>query len=335
VERLVIRGVSVITLFVAAVSVARHAHAAERREPLWWIEAEPWPCTRYVAALAREVELACDASGSACHVAAREDTPTMRAVLACAADGAKPWTLSALTNDGDEVWTLTLEGELEERLRKAALWIARTPVPEPPPAPPVVRGTSPPAVLPESPTPEPPTEAEPPPPPQAGEPSFDGFYRVGGPGTVGAGVRGAAFLRGSTRWGVAAAVAKESSKQAAGGTASTRDGWTTQVGAVFAVGAPSSDRVVGIALEGGLAVGTRNGQNVTTTCTPVPDCNTTSTRTSDAFVTPYFAGSFVLQIPTRLPINSWTATTVTWDPLYAWSSQFFFTFSVGLSWRAW
>jgi hypothetical protein len=342
-ERVVIRAVIALSAFAAIASAAGLARAAEPKAPLWTIEAEPWPCARFVEALAREVELACDASGSACHVAAVKDTPTMRAVLVCAADASKPWTVSATTIDGDEIWTLTLEGDLEERLRKGALWIARTPVPEPAAPPPVVRSSPPPSAPPAAEAPEPPPAPEvEPPPAENGGLTLEAFYRVGGQRTQATGARGAGFLHGTglTRLGLSVAVANESSVNQTSTdngywiTTSSVSGWTAEAGAIFTVGAPWSDHVGGIALEAGVAAGTRSGEKTScgqVSCTGAP----TGGWVTESFASPYLSGAAVLQIPTHLPLGTWTSAKLTWDPLYYGTSQFFFTFSVGFSWRAW
>jgi hypothetical protein len=74
-----------------------------------------------LARLAREVQLACDALGSQCGVVT--DAPAHRAVLRCPSDG--PWTVDAYDAAGRVAWTFALEGD--DRVRRAAIWIARTP----------------------------------------------------------------------------------------------------------------------------------------------------------------------------------------------------------------
>ena len=56
---------------------------------------------------------------------------------------------------------------------------------------------------------------------------------------------------------------------------------------------------------------------------------------SETFVTPYVAASLVLQVPSHLPVNLWTAATVNWDAIYYGETEFSFAFTMGLSWRAW
>ena len=189
-----LRGLLALAALAGATTAARSASAADAgsaggaRAVLWTIEAQPWPCSRLVAALAREVELACDASGGACHVAAAEDPPILRAVLRCSADDSTPWSLSAEAMDGEEVWTLSLGGDVEERLRKGALAIARTPAPEPTaPVAPVApsRSAARRRAPPEAPLPPPELEPDA---PENGGLTLDTSFRVGTDGTRATGV---------------------------------------------------------------------------------------------------------------------------------------------------
>jgi hypothetical protein len=359
VERVVtagMRGVPAFAAFAILTFPAPPARAGEPQAALWTIEAQPWPCARFVADLARDVELACDASGGACHVAAAEDPPTLQAVLGCTADTSKPWTLSATTMKGEELWTLTLDGDQEERLRKGALWIARTPAPLPP-APPVIHTAPAPFVAPRDEPRAPPPESDVPEPEQGGL-SLEAFFTAGTGGTHGTGVRGAGFFHGTgaTRRGFSLSVASDSTSYTSnpvplfsnalgpttsGTTTSSRSGWFAQAGAIFIAGAPWTDSVAGFALESGLAAGTRSGLNSTAICTQQSDFGgcarsyATSSWTTESFVTPYAAGTFILQVPSHLPLNLFTSATSTVYPFFYRNAQLFFTFSVGVSWRAW
>jgi hypothetical protein len=100
----------------------------------WKLVAEGDRCD--VRSLARELTLACDALGDAedganvagangarCAVAgAGEAKPDRRAVLRCAAAG--PWMIDVYDGAGRLAWTFAFDGE--DRMRRAAIWIART-----------------------------------------------------------------------------------------------------------------------------------------------------------------------------------------------------------------
>jgi hypothetical protein len=125
-------------LVVVSMLVARGA-AAEPANVRWWLEARPWTCNEHLSALGREVALACDATGGRCNVAPDERTATMRATLRCV--DADRWLLEATTAEGERLWNVDLAGEPSDRLRRAAVWIARNEEParaEPSPSP-VVR----------------------------------------------------------------------------------------------------------------------------------------------------------------------------------------------------
>ena len=134
----------------------------------------------------------------------------------------------------------------------------------------------------------------------------------------------------------------ESTSSASGGqTSIARHGWTGRAGAIFAMGAPWVDKAVGLALEGGIAAGGRSGTTLTESCTPSSSermwCIPSATRavsTRETFASPYASIALVLQVPTRLPLNLWTSTSAEWTALYYGSSQLFFVFRLGVSWRA-
>ncbi len=77
------------------------------------------------ARLAREVQLACDALGNQCTVVTEE--PARHAVLRCPGQG--PWTVDVYDAEGRLAWTFALDGD--DRMRRAAIWIARTPAAAP------------------------------------------------------------------------------------------------------------------------------------------------------------------------------------------------------------
>jgi hypothetical protein len=92
-----------------------HAEGAPVR---WSLAVAPDTCD--LRRLVREVDLACDALDHACTVAM--DAPDHRALVRCAPDG--PWTLEVYDAQGRVEWTLAIDGD--DRMHRAALWIART-----------------------------------------------------------------------------------------------------------------------------------------------------------------------------------------------------------------
>jgi len=117
-------------MHVTAVAVATTlvstgvARAQDEERVSWWLEARPWSCSRWVAPLARMLELACDAGGGTCGIAASAGHAGRRAVLRCD-DLPGRWTVEAYSNaSGERLWALDLDGDEHERLRRAAAWIA-------------------------------------------------------------------------------------------------------------------------------------------------------------------------------------------------------------------
>ena len=124
-----------------------------------WVDVRPWTCASELGPFGRHVQLACDAIGGACEVASSEKQADFRASLACGEPDR--WALVLQKSDGAEVLSLGLEGDREQRLRKAAVWVAHASVGEPPP-----RRAKRSAAPPEPPEEPPPAElppAEPPP----------------------------------------------------------------------------------------------------------------------------------------------------------------------------
>lgn len=119
VSRLV--GLSVVFSFTAHASEAGAAPKAAARSI--WIDVRPRTCASEAVTFAREVALACDALGDECRIAESEVEATHRAVLVC--ESPTTWTLKAEAADGRALYTVTLDGDREERHRKAAMWVAR------------------------------------------------------------------------------------------------------------------------------------------------------------------------------------------------------------------
>jgi hypothetical protein len=311
-----------------------------------WVEARPWTCDHQIVALARDTELACDALGGRCQIAASEEEATHRAVLVC--DSAVRWTLRIETSEGQPVVAVRLVGDREERLRKAAMWIARTeddgPTAGPPsgsvappaPAPPapVLRVPSAPAA---SPARDPSTvwadEPDFPPPPKpkkrrAGGLALDATFGVTNSSFVDS-FRGLhasiVFPAGPFHVGPVGAYDQASSFAAgyAGiGHLGGRAGW----------GAPFSDRIVGLWLESGVAWGTRpnagDGYHLWGT-------SFGSDNAPTDFVTPYGRAEVMLQLPLNGPLRPYVAVAGTHAVNEFGEGVQSALFAAGLAWRAW
>jgi hypothetical protein len=135
----------------------------------WWVDTRPWACTRWARPLAEEIQLACDA-GAGCTIAPDGRSATRRATLVCGSD--EHWALEARDRNGRVLWTLSLDGSHEDRLRQAGVWVARSDMPDLPPLS-AESSPTPPGLppelgeLPDSPTEPPPPVAPPVPPPPA------------------------------------------------------------------------------------------------------------------------------------------------------------------------
>ena len=133
-------------LVLTSVAGSSAAGAATAKPVRWWIETHPWTCGAEAGPLARQVQLACDATAR-CAVASDEGSAERRAVLVCGDEG---WTLEAQDAAGQVLWTLALgTTDDQARLRKAGVWIARSegegPVDLPPSRTPTIARSPPPA----------------------------------------------------------------------------------------------------------------------------------------------------------------------------------------------
>ncbi len=205
------------------------------------------------ARFGREVQLACDALGGECTVVT--DAPARRAVLRCPGEG--PWTIDVYDAAGRLAWTFALDGD--DRMRRAAIWIARTPADTAaPPRPPA-----------EAVEPAPPAGAPPPPAPEtlpAGEPSHAAAHTASRPwGLLGAarivsgtglgpglgGVAQVGWLVAPPDFALAIDVAAERSLASPNGYSEA----AARVGAGASYGGPWGRLPLGVALEGGAIAG--------------------------------------------------------------------------------
>src|SRR5579864_5305132 len=89
---------------VTSVAWSSAGNAATPKPTTWWIETHPWTCSAEAGPLARQVQLACDATGR-CAIATDERSADRRAVLVCGDGG---WILEARDANDQPLWTLAL-----------------------------------------------------------------------------------------------------------------------------------------------------------------------------------------------------------------------------------
>lgn len=119
-------GSAVVSLVLLS---AREAHAGSRAGALWYVETVGPNCRELRGALEREISLACNAVGGTCNVAPLPRDAELRAVLDCSGSE-ESWTLVTRTIDGTVLATLDLSGPRADRLREAAVEVARDVAPE-------------------------------------------------------------------------------------------------------------------------------------------------------------------------------------------------------------
>jgi hypothetical protein len=251
-------------VLVALITASRSAAG----EPLRWsLAVDPETCD--LQRLVREVRLACDALGTGCVVT--QEGSQRRAVLRCPSNGA--WTVDAYDADGRLTWTFALDGE--DRMRRAAIWIARAtadPMPDARPAPgvaPALGAASPsPDLVPGSGAPSAPTTApgtgasvERSPPPSAAVPrrparpaGLLGAARLvlgTGFGPAVGGVVQGGWVVGPPELALEVDVAGERALSSPAGFSEA----ALRAGAGFSFGAPWGRSPIGVALEAGVLVG--------------------------------------------------------------------------------
>jgi hypothetical protein len=162
-------------------------------------------------------------------------------------------------------------------------------------------------------------------------------------------IHGVARVVGTTRFGLAAAAARESWGNLGPHTLERADGTSTRAGAVVGWGAPWNDNVVGFTAEAGVEWGEHRGTTTPVVadsqpatgsyCTGSRCMSFDSTRTRDkgwSFVSPYVASQLVFQVPLKkLPIRPIAALGGLWVPIAAGGASFATTIEGGLAWQAW
>jgi hypothetical protein len=245
----------------AAVVALPQVARAEDSPHTWWVDAHPWTCSRWIPPLARQIQLACDALGHSCFVASTEAEADRRADLRCDGD---TWQLEALTGHGARLWSVELAGDPEDRLRKAAVWAATAggDVPGPPPAP--APSPRPRADAPISPvravdsTPTAPPSAGPAAPGRGGVSlAARGMAGDGKTSTHDATLAGGRIAAGFRPFDPSGGLAPLSIGAAVYGghtVSSDRDVFLGTAGLTLGWGAPWTDDVFGVAIEGGAAL---------------------------------------------------------------------------------
>lgn len=119
-----------VAIAIAATTSSRDARAVDRdRGAKWLVEVDGPGCASERATFEREVTLACDAVDGTCHVVQSPRDAELRATLHCpAAD--QPWSLELRTVEGVLVSRTELAGTPSDRLREAAIEVARDQAPE-------------------------------------------------------------------------------------------------------------------------------------------------------------------------------------------------------------
>ena len=103
-------------------------HEAWAGGATWAVDLVGESCQSERAAFEREITLACDAVGSTCRVAPSVKDAELRAVLDCSNESG--WSLETRTSTGTLIDRVDLGGPNDDRLREAAVEIARDAAPE-------------------------------------------------------------------------------------------------------------------------------------------------------------------------------------------------------------
>jgi hypothetical protein len=120
-----------ITLLAARDAAATGTGTAARAASAtrWYVETVGTACEGERTTLEREIKLACDALGGTCGVAPGANDTDLRAVLDCSGLD-DSWTLVTRTIDGTVLASVELDGAYPDRLRHAAVEVAREAAPE-------------------------------------------------------------------------------------------------------------------------------------------------------------------------------------------------------------
>lgn len=127
-----IRTTTACAVATLAMSLAgsRDAAAAEReRGAKWLVEVDGAACAADRTAFEREVTLACEAVGGTCHVVESARDAELRATLRCSRADER-WVLELRTVEGMLVSKTDLDGAPADRMREAAMEVARDQAPE-------------------------------------------------------------------------------------------------------------------------------------------------------------------------------------------------------------
>lgn len=124
------RGIGAFVAFAAAFLASREAGAAERDRGAKWLVGVDGPgCAAERTAFEREVTLACEAVGGTCHVVESARDAELRATLRCSRADER-WVLELRTVEGMLLSKTDLDGAPADRIREAAMEVARDQAPE-------------------------------------------------------------------------------------------------------------------------------------------------------------------------------------------------------------
>jgi len=122
------RGAIGAALVLLGAASAREA-AAGTPGAQWSVELVGTACESERVAFEREIVLACGAVGGTCRIAASPKDAELRAILDCSGPS-ESWTLETRTVEGTVIDRIDLAGAPADRLREAAVEVARDAAPE-------------------------------------------------------------------------------------------------------------------------------------------------------------------------------------------------------------
>lgn len=116
-------------IVLAGAAFTREASAAGGPGAQWYVELSGTSCQSQRADFEREITLACAAVGNTCRVASSPKDAELRAILDCSGPEGS-WTLETRTIEGAVLEKIDLGGVPADRLRQAAVEVARDAAPE-------------------------------------------------------------------------------------------------------------------------------------------------------------------------------------------------------------
>ena len=122
------RRAAIGVVVLLGVAFSCEAFAAGNSGAQWYVELNGTTCQAQRTVFEREIALACAAVGNTCRVVTAPKDAELRAILECGAD--ESWTLETRTVEGAVIGKVELAGTTADRLREAAVEVARDAAPE-------------------------------------------------------------------------------------------------------------------------------------------------------------------------------------------------------------